>query len=137
MAKSNIKKQLSVGIITAIIVGVILIVVFNYSSSTFLLENKEDGSFTITAKNAGENSGGVGEITLQEGQKLEVKANLKKESSIKVKATTHDTDNNEETAFDESFKQTEEREFELPSGSYNIFVTAEKGATGNMTINVK
>ena len=126
-----------IGIIIAIILGIILIVVFNHNTSNFLLENKEDGSFNITAKNAGEGSGGVGEVTIQEGQKIEVKANLEKEASIKVKATTRNSDNNEETVFDESFKQTEEREFELPSGSYNIFVTAEKSATGNMTINIK
>ena len=130
-------KVILVGIIIAIIVGVILIVVFNQNTSTFLLENKEDGSFAITAKNASEGSGGAGEIIIQEGQKLEIKANLEKKPSIKVKAITRYTEDGEETVFDESFKQTDEREFDLPSGSYNIFVTAEKGATGNMTINVR
>ena len=131
-------KLIVLGIIIAIILlGVVMIVIFNHSSSNFVLENKEDGSIIITAKNASKNSGGLGEVTLQEGQKLEVKANLEKESSIKVKVIPSNTDYNAETILDENFKQNEEHEFELPPGSYNIFFTAEKGATGNMTINTK
>lgn len=130
-------KLILVGIIIAIILVVIVIAFFNHSSSTFTLENKEDGSIIITAKNASNNSGGVGEVTIQEEQKLEVKANLKKNVPIKVKVILSGTEDNAETVLDESFKQTEEREFNLPSGSYNIFVTAEKGATGSMIINVK
>lgn len=125
------------GIIIAFIVVAIVIIIFNYSGSSFILENKEDGSIIITAKNASENSGGLGEVNLQEGQKLEVKANLEKNSSIKIKVMTANADSRAETVLDESFKQTEEREFELPSGDYNVFVTSEKGVTGNMTINVK
>ena len=124
------------GIIAIILIIVIVIVIFNRDTSTFVLENKEDGSINITAKNAGENSGGVGEITIEEGQKLEVKANLEKEAAINVQVKLSNT-NDEEYVLDESFKQTEENEFELLSGSYNVFVTAKKGATGNMTINVK
>ena len=125
------------GIIAIILIIVIVIVIFNRDTSTFVLENKEDGSINITAKNAGENSGGVGEITIEEGQKLEVKANLEKEAAINVQVKLSNTNDNEEYVLNESFKQTEENEFELLSGSYNVFVTAEKGATGNMTINVK
>ena len=130
-------KVILIGVIIAILLGVIVIVILNQNSSTFNLQNKEDGSITITAKNAGKNSGGIAQITLEEGQKLEVKANLEKKGSIKVQVTPSNTDNNAEAVLDETFKQEEQREFELPSGSYNIDFTTEKGTTGNMTVNVK
>ena len=130
-------KGLIIGIVIAIIVGIIIVVFFSNNVSTFFLDNEDEGSISISTKNASKGSGGVGEVTLQEGQKLEVKANLEKESSIKVKVKSSETDSNTENVLDESFKQNEEREFELPSGSYNVFVTVEKPATGNMTINAK
>lgn len=131
-------KVILIGSIIAIVLIIVIVVVaLNHGTSTFVLENKEDGSINITAENAGENSGGVGEVDIQEGQKLEVKSNLEKEASINVKVKPFNTDNNSEAVLDENFKQTEESEFELPSGNYNVFVTAEKGAKGNMTINVK
>ena len=117
--------------------GIIMIVIFNHSSSSFVLENKEDGSMIINAKNASKDSGGIGEVTLQEGQKLEVKANLENESSINVKVIPSGTETDPEAVLNESFKQTEEREFEIPSGKYNVAVTTEKDATGSMTINIK
>lgn len=126
-------KLILIGSIVAIILVVIIIAIFIHNRSTFAIETKEDGSINIIAKNASENSGGMGEVTIQEGKKLEVKANLEKDPSIKMKITKSET----EVVLEENFKQTDEREFELPSGSYNIFITAEKGVTGNMTINVK
>lgn len=44
---------------------------------------------------------------------------------------------NAEAVLEENFEKTEEREFELPSGNYNISITADEGATGNMTIKTK
>ena len=44
---------------------------------------------------------------------------------------------NEEAVLDENFKENEKCEFDIPSGNYNIFITAEKGATGDMNINIK
>ncbi len=133
-------KLIIVGIIIAIILVVIVMVIVNHSnnsSSSFVLENKEDGSIIVTANNASENSGGIGEVTIQEGQKLEVKANLGEKGFIQMKVIPSSVDYKAEAVLNESFKKTEEREFELPSGIYNIFITAGKEATGNMTINVK
>lgn len=53
-----------------------------------------------------------------------------------MKVKSSNADNNEEVVLDESFKQSEEREFELPSGDYNIIFTVEKVATGSMAINI-
>ena len=54
-----------VGIIIAIIVGVVIVVVLNHNSSSFILDNKEDGSISVIAKNASKNSGGVGEVIIK------------------------------------------------------------------------
>ncbi len=124
-------------IITVIIVAIIATFIFINGKSTFDLKSNEDGSISITTKNAGEGSGGVGEVTLQEGQKLEIIAELEKENSINVKVISLNSEDNKETVLDEVFKQNEEREFELSSGNYRVIVTAEKGATGSMNINVK
>ena len=62
---------------------------------------------------------------------------IEKDAPINVKVVPASANNSAEAVLDENFKQTEEREFQLPSGSYNIFVTAGNGATGNMTINIK
>lgn len=44
-------KIIIAGIIIAIIVGIIVIVVLNHKTSSFVLNNKEDGSIDITVQN--------------------------------------------------------------------------------------
>ncbi len=78
-------KFILVGIIIVFIIVMIVMIIFNHTSSTFILNNKEEGSIIITAKNASGNSGGVGEIALQEGQKyVEMKIRINKHTYNKM-----------------------------------------------------
>ncbi len=131
-------KKILVGIIVLIIAVcvVIGIMFFCIKNSTFVVKNNDDGSVTVTAENASENSGGIGYITLKEEQKLEVKTDLKN-SSIKIEILSSNEDSIKDVIKEESFTKTDIRTFELPAGDYNIRITAEKDATGSMTINAK
>ena len=42
-----------------------------------------------------------------------------------------------EIILEETLKGKESKEFQVPSGNYNIFFTAEKGTTGNVNISGK
>ena len=46
-------------------------------------------------------------------------------------------DSETEVVLEESFTNSDTRTFELPSGEYTIRITAEKNATGNMSICAK
>lgn len=131
-------KKILVGIIVFIIAVcvVIGIMFFFIKNSTFVVKNNDDGSVTVTAENASANSGGIGYITLKEEQKLEVKTDLKN-SSIKIEILSSNEDSIKDVIKEERFTKTDIRTFELPAGDYNIRITAEKDATGSMTINAK
>ena len=134
-------KKVAIGIVVAtvaiIIVAVIIsIVLISNTKSTIAVKTNEDGSISVTAEKASENSGGVGYITLTEGQKLEVTTNLT-DGSINIEAVPSNEDATEENTVKGNFAKTDTQEYEIPAGEYTVRVTAEKDTTGSMTINAK
>ena len=110
---------------------------FNQTSSVFSVENDEKGNIVVTAQNSGAYASGMGYITLENEQKLEVRSNLKDKSSIKIEVLPRNVDATTKVLMEETFTSIDAREFELPSGDYTIRVTAKKGATGTMDIKAK
>lgn len=134
MKNKNILISIIVLIIAVcVVVGIIF---FGSKSSIIVVKSNDDGSITVTAQNASKDSGGIGYTTLKEGQKLEVKVDLKN-SSIKIEVETSNKDSVSKVVKEESFTNTDTRTFELPAGDYNIRIIAEEDATGSMTINAK
>ena len=130
--------KIILGILIVIIIAVILIIInFKQTSSTFSVENNDNGIIIVTAQKSGKNASGIGYITMKETQKLEVKANLKDKSSIKIEVFPKSEDTNQKILIEETFTSIETREFDLPSGDYTIRITTKKSATGSMEIKVK
>ncbi len=121
-----------------VIAGVIFAVVSaNRKSSLFGVENRDDGTISVTAQNAAAESSGQGYITLAEGQVLSVRTNLTDRSSIKIEVLPREMDTSTGTVLEETFSAIDARTFELPQGQYTVRITASKGAEGSMEISPK
>lgn len=131
------KKVLIAVLLVIIVVAIIALICFNRTSSIFGVENDENGNIAVTAQNSDKNASGMGYITLQEGQKLEVRANLTDSSLIKIEVLPKNIDATTKVLMEETFTSIDAREFELPSGEYSIRITAEKSSTGSMDIKAK
>ncbi len=133
------KKKIAIicAVVVIIVMAISAIIYFNQTSSIFSVENKEDGSIAVTAQKSGESASGMGYITLEEGQKLEVRTNLTDKSSIKIEVLPKNIDATTKVLMEEKFTSVDAREFELPSGEYSIRITAKKNATGTMDIKAK
>ena len=133
-------KKILIGLLVVLIIAIIVaivIVFFNNIKSTFSIKNNDDGSsISVTAENASENSGGIGYITIKEGQKLEANTELE-EGSIKIEVLDPNTNSVESPIMEEEFKQNDNSTFELPTGNYSINIKVNEKATGNMTIIAK
>ena len=103
-------------------------------SSYFIVDNGDDGVITVTAQNAAKSSGGIGYITIAEGQEMEVRTNLTDNSSITIEVLPANMDATTKVLMEETFTAVNADFYELPAGDYTIRITAKKGATGDMTI---
>ena len=103
-------------------------------SSYFIVDNGDDGVITVTAQNAAKSSGGIGYITIAEGQEMEVRTNLTDNSSITIEVLPANVDATTKVLMEETFTAVNADFYELPAGDYTIRITAKKGATGDMTI---
>ena len=133
----NKKILIALCLVVVIVAIIIAIIYFNQTSSTFSVENGENGNIVVTAQKAGKDASGMGYITLQEEQKLEVRTNLTDKSSIKIEVLPRNIDATTKVLMEETFTAIDAREFELPAGEYTIRITAKKGATGSMDIKAK
>ena len=131
-------KKIILCVAVVIIIAVIgALLYLNQSSSVFSVENDKNGNITVTAQKSGAYASGIGYITLEDEQKLEVRTNLTDNSSIKIEVLPKNIDATTKVLMEETFTSIDAREFELPSGDYTIRVTAKKGATGTMDIKAK
>ena len=102
-------------------------------SSYFIVDNGDDGVITVTAQNAAKSSGGIGYITIAEGQEMEVRTNLTDNSSITIEVLPDNMDATTKALMEETFTAVNADFYELPAGDYTIRITAKQGATGDMT----
>lgn len=131
------KILLIISLIVVVIAAIGITVWINHTSSVFNVENNEDGSIAVLAQRAAKNASGVGYITIEEGQELEVRSNLTDNSSIKIEVLPKNIDAITKVLMEEIFTAIDARKFELPSGDYTIRITVEKNATGSMEIKAK
>ncbi len=133
------KKKIIIGsIILILIIGIaIALFIFMTKESTFKIETKSSNEVVVTTKNASKESGGVGYITLEEGQKIVVEANLEDKSTLKVEILPEKFDKNTKALKEKDFTKTDKEEYELAAGAYAISVTSQNKATGNLNIQAK
>ena len=113
------------------------VIMSNQTSSFFAVENNDDGSISVAAQKAAEEAGGMGYITISEGQELYVRSNLTDNSTVRIEVLPRQTDATTKVLLEESFTGIDVRYFELPEGEYIVRITAKKGAEGTMDITSK
>ena len=128
---------LIISLIVILLFVLCIIIWTNYTSSIFNVENNEDGTIAVTAQKAGKNASGIGYITLEEGQKLEVRSNLTDNSTVKIEVLPENIDSTTKALMEETFTAVDARDFELPSGKYTIRITVVKNSTGSINIKSK
>ena len=129
------KKTLIITLCVAVaVVAVLAAVLLNRAPSSLTIVNNEDGTVEVTAENAARGSGAIGYITLEDGQELKVRSYLTDGSSIKIEVLPANVDAATDVLFEETFTAVDVGSFELPAGDYTLRITAEKGATGSMTV---
>ena len=109
----------------------------------FVLDNGEDGTITVTAKEAGEGSGGMGYLTMDEGQTMVVETALEGDSALRLQVNpgegTHaenppEADTSADYLLDETVSGSKTYTFDLDAGEYTVLVTAVGTTTGTARI---
>ena len=109
----------------------------------FVLDNGEDGTITVTAKEAGEGSGGMGYLTMGEGQTMVVETALEGDSALRLQVNpgegTHaenppEADTSADYLLDETVSGSKTYTFDLDAGEYTVLVTAVGTTTGTARI---
>ena len=130
-------KKVFIGVAAAVvIIGVVVAVMLllNTQGSFLKIVNNDNGSVSVTAQNAGDNSSGIGYITIGDGQELEISCKLSGESKVKIEVYPSDVTDKDNPLVDKEFKGTDYETFDLSEGSYTAFIYAGKGATGSVDI---
>lgn len=125
-----------IGIVIAAVIA-IAIAVSNQRSSFIRVDNNDDNTISVTAQKAAAESGGMGYITISEGQELYVRSNMTDHSTVRIEVLPRETDATTKVLMEESFTAIDAQYFELPAGEYVIRITAESGAEGTMDISAK
>ena len=133
----NNKIFLIILLIIVVLAVISFITWINHTRSIFNVDNNEDGSISVMAQKAGKNASGIGYITLEEGQMLEVRSNLTDSSLIKIEVFPENINATTKVLMEENFTAIDARKFEFPSGKYTIRMTAIKKSTGSMDIKAK
>ncbi|MBQ7241621.1 MAG: hypothetical protein IJS35_02410 [Firmicutes bacterium] len=111
--------------------------------SEFVVDNADDGTVGIIALKAGAGSGGLGYVTVEDGEKLHVDAALTKKSGIKMSVVSaeylSDADyvngvKDAEIIMEDTFSGEIENEYDIPAGDYVLRIETISKTSGAMTI---
>ncbi|MBQ1332416.1 MAG: hypothetical protein IIY36_05730 [Lachnospiraceae bacterium] len=91
------------------------------------------GEIRIEASDAKANQGGIGYLTLEDGQAIAITADMT-ESALLVEVFVEGEDGEAEGVYSESFSGTETEQLSLPAAQYAVRITSEAGATGHLFI---
>lgn len=91
-----------------------------------------DGVTRVSAQNAGEGSSATGYVLVETGQMLEIQADLRENSVMRVELVPLEGDAQAVCA--EEIRASGTQSFTVPAGEYTLLVSAQKGTTGSMTI---
>ncbi len=142
------KKAIWIIVLLIVIALVVALVVRNTgeAKTNFIVENGDDGVITVTADKAGKGAGGLGYLTIAEGQEFVVKPDLQNGSSILLRVFKEDmedilqvlTELSDETTpalMQETITGTETVSFALQPDDYIILISVPEGrANGSVII---
>ena len=131
----NIVSLLYMGYVVAVAaVLAVVLTLLNHSRPAFAVQQLAPDRIVVETKNASANASGMVRITLAENQELQIKANLTGESAVRVDVFPADADGEAKPVTWGKFVRTDRLTASLAAGDYAVRATAEKGATGEVTI---
>lgn len=108
------------------------------------IDSGEGDGLAVTMEKAGKGSGGLGYLTLGEGQVMLVKADFSDRGAINIKVrpsdpnvdidSLPDLDFKENVLVDVDFTGQSESEYELPAGDYDLLLTVARRGSGTLTV---
>ena len=95
-----------------------------------------DSYVAVEARRAAADASETGSITVAEGQTVEIKADLRPEDTVRVEVFPAEMKDMTQPVFWGDFSYAGGSSFTLPAGEYAVRITARKGATGSLTLEV-
>ena len=136
----NKKLLIALFLIAACLIGMMAGLASNRGSGAFIDNSSKTGEIKFTAENAAKGAGGVGYLTLKEGQNLGVRSQLTKDSRVTIKVypaeagAMPDFNSDVEPALTVQVKGIDSSRYELPAGDYILLITVARKADGSMLI---
>ncbi|MBQ3287348.1 MAG: hypothetical protein IJH45_05270 [Firmicutes bacterium] len=136
----NKKLLIALFLIAACLIGMMAGLASNRGSGAFIDNSSKTGELKFTAENAAKGTGGVGYLTLKEGQNLGVRSQLTKDSRVTIKVypaeagAMPDFNSDVEPALTVQVKGIDSSRYELPAGDYILLITVTRKADGSMLI---
>ena len=127
----------------AVVIMALAMLLSGCGVSEFVVDNTDDGSVLILAVKAEAGSGGLGYVTVGDGEKLRVESALTNKSGIKMEAVSaedlSDADyvngvKDAEVILEEVFSGENEYEFDVPAGDYVLRLETTAKTNGALTI---
>ena len=136
----NKKLLIALFLIAACLLDMMAGLASNRGSGAFIDNSSKTGEIKFTAENAAKGAGGVGYLTLKEGQNLGVRSQLTKDSRVTIKVFSADAvalpdlEATEDAVLTVEVKGIDSSRHELPAGDYILFITVTRKADGSMLI---
>ena len=136
----NKKLLIALFLIAACLIGMMAGLASNRGSQTVIDNSSKTGEIKFTAEKAGKGSGGVGYLTLKEGQSMAVRSQMTKDSRITIQVFSADAvalpdlEAKEDAVLTVEVKGIDSSRYELPAGDYILLITVARKADGSMLI---
>ena len=136
----NKKLLIALFLIAACLIGMMAGLASNRGSGAVIDNSSKTGEIKFTAENAAKGAGGVGYLTLKEGQNLGVRSQMTKDSRVTIKVypaepgAMPDLNSDAEPVLTVEVKGIDSSRYELPAGDYILLITVTRKADGSMLI---
>lgn len=130
------KKLKIIGISVAALIVIAAVIAIAYHFRPVFEVSFFDDSIIVEASRAAADACETGNIKVAEGQVVEIKADLRAEDTVRVELFPADDKDMTQYVFWGDFSSANRSSFTLSAGEYIVRITAQKGATGSLTLDV-
>ena len=132
----NKKKLRIIGIAVLLLVVIAAVFAVAYHFRPVFNVDFSDESIVVEASRAKADASETGNINVAEGETVEIKADLRADDIIRVELFPASDKIVAQPVFWGDFSSASGSSFTLPAGEYFVRITAQKGATGSLRVNV-
>ena len=120
-------------VIMAILIVAFVVYGLFRASHSVTVSNSTGSQIRVSANSARQGDGGVEYLTLADGQKIAIRADLTSGSLLVEVFLIHEDESTEEV-FNGTFSAGDADAVDVAAGDYAVRVTAEAGTDGSMTV---